>query len=144
MKTKYSFVIILSASLLFLGCSSTHNTKSNSDITLDENKTRKSVPEIIVSSNDESERNEIYRTNFPTYSQLSKKYPDKVVLVWLIEETLYERNYSFYTSEVNDYLDTLGYNYCVCFLPMHRFVWSWALISKHLVSCLVMPMQALL
>lgn len=56
--------------------------------------------------------------NFPSYEQIRSEYPDKTVLVWVIEETLYERNYPFRTVEINTYLDEKGFDFAVCFVPI--------------------------
>ena len=56
--------------------------------------------------------------NFPSYEEIKAKYSDKTVLVWVIEETGYERNYPFRTNEINEYLDENGYDFAVCFHPI--------------------------
>lgn len=56
--------------------------------------------------------------NFPTFEEVQQQYPDKTVLVWVIEETGYERNYPFRTREVNEYLDSQGKDFAVCFYPI--------------------------
>lgn len=76
-----------------------------------------SVPDPITDP-DTSVEEDIYTKNFPTAAKLKEKYPDKTVLVWTIEETGYERNYPFRTAEVNEYLDSLGLDYRVCFYPI--------------------------
>ncbi len=55
---------------------------------------------------------------FPTYEQVKTEYPDKTVLVWAFEETLYERHAPFYTDKVNEYLDEQGCEFAVCFYPV--------------------------
>ncbi|MCM1276855.1 MAG: hypothetical protein NC299_16085 [Lachnospiraceae bacterium] len=56
--------------------------------------------------------------NFPSYEEVQAKYPDKTVLVWTIEETLYERHSPFHVDKVNEYLDEQGCDFAVCFYPL--------------------------
>ncbi len=56
--------------------------------------------------------------NFPSLEEVQSEYPDKTVLVWVIEETGYERNYPFRTREINEYLDSQGHDFAVCFYPI--------------------------
>ncbi|MDE6724051.1 MAG: hypothetical protein K2J79_00445 [Ruminiclostridium sp.] len=60
--------------------------------------------------------------NFPSLEEVQEKYPDKTVLVWVIQETGYERNYPFRTKEVNEYLDSQGNDFAVCFYPIEALV----------------------
>lgn len=48
------------------------------------------------------------------FEEVSKKYPDKTVLVWAIEGYIQ----SVKTSAINEYLDSLGCDFAVCFLPV--------------------------
>lgn len=60
--------------------------------------------------------------NFLTFEEVQRQYPDKTVLVWVIEETGYERNYPFRTREVNEYLDSQGKDFAVCFYPIRALI----------------------
>lgn len=60
--------------------------------------------------------------NFPSLNEVQQQYPNKTVLVWVIEETGYERNYPFRTREVNEYLDSQGKDFAVCFYPIRALV----------------------
>ena len=40
--------------------------------------------------------------NFPSCEEVQSEYPDKTVIVWLIQETGWDRNYPFRTREVNE------------------------------------------
>ena len=61
---------------------------------------------------------ELWQNNFPDAKTLKAHYPGKIVLTWIFEETLYDRNFRFPTWEVNDYLDSIGCDYAVCFVPV--------------------------
>lgn len=56
--------------------------------------------------------------NFPSCEEVQSEYPDKTVIVWLIQETGWDRNYPFRTREVNEYLDLQGCDFAVCFRPI--------------------------
>lgn len=60
--------------------------------------------------------------NFPSLEEVQQQYPDKTVLVWVIEETGYERNYPLRTREINEYLDSQGKDFAVCFNPIRALV----------------------
>lgn len=119
MKSKHLAILSIVATIIFTSCS----TNSNSSDEKVDNNLSESV-NVDMTSDENSEAvyytytEEQFNRNFPTFEQLSEKYPDKTVLVWVIQETLYERNYPFYTYEVNEYLDSLGCDYCVCFYPI--------------------------
>lgn len=49
-----------------------------------------------------------------SFEEVTKKYPDKTVLVWAIEGYIQ----SMKTSVINEYLDSLGCDFAVCFLPL--------------------------
>lgn len=59
--------------------------------------------------------------NFPTLEEVQEEYPEKTVLVWVIEETGYERNNPFRTREINQYLASKGHDFAVCFYPIRAF-----------------------
>ncbi len=61
---------------------------------------------------------ELWRDNFPDSETLKARYPGRNILTWVFEETLYDRNFPFPTWEVNDYLDSVGCGYVVCFVPV--------------------------
>ncbi len=56
--------------------------------------------------------------NFPSYEEVQAQYPDKTVLVWVINDTMYEHHSPFPTAELNEYLDKNGYDIAVCFKPV--------------------------
>lgn len=51
--------------------------------------------------------------DYVTYEEVQEKYPDKTVLVW----QLHFGAANICTEEINEYLDSLGKDYAVCFLP---------------------------
>ena len=101
-----SFAVLLSA------CSSS----ADNDADRTEAETENSTPPITSDIIEEEEDSfPLLKINFPTLEEVQQEYPDKTVLVWVIEETGYERNYPFRTREVNEYLDSKGYDLAVCF-----------------------------
>lgn len=61
---------------------------------------------------------DLFEENFPSYEEVQEKYPDKTVLVWVIDETGYEHHAPFHTDKVNEYLDEQGCEFAVCFKPV--------------------------
>jgi len=131
MKRKRLIILSIFAAFSLFGCDTDSNNSSEImdssilDGSVSETTNSNGISESVnIGTNDSSDNifktysEEDYNKNFPTYKQLSEKYPDKTILVWTIQETLYERNYPFYTYEVNEYLDSLGCDYCVCFYPI--------------------------
>lgn len=105
-KTVFSFVAFL---LCFSLCSCMDKI---SESTQSETSSTTAIG-IIMESTEQSE----YQS-FPSYDEIKAQYSDKTVLVWVIEETGYERNYPFRTNEINEYLDENGYDFAVCFYPI--------------------------
>lgn len=66
----------------------------------------------------ETEELSQYEINFPSYKEVAEQYPDKTILVWTIQETLYEKHYSFRTREINEYLNSIDCDYVLCFEPL--------------------------
>ncbi|MBD5383504.1 MAG: hypothetical protein HDR72_00710 [Ruminococcaceae bacterium] len=61
---------------------------------------------------------DLFEENFPAYEEVQAEYPDKTVLVWVFDETLYEHHAPFHTKKVNEYLDEQGCDFAVCFKPL--------------------------
>lgn len=55
--------------------------------------------------------------DYLTYDEVSELYPDKTILVWQLESGTADIR----ALEVNEYLDSLGKDYAVCFEPMVPF-----------------------
>lgn len=114
MNTKRLVILSVFSTLLLFGCTGKSNSANTAPVS-------ESVDVDIKEGFDNiytTYNADLYNKNFPSFEQISEQYPDKTVLVWAIQETLYERNYPFYTYDVNEYLDSLGCNYCVCFYPI--------------------------
>lgn len=110
MKIK-SILCFCTLSALLCGC------QPQSDSIASESTETTSVAETTTISSAENTPSQ-KELNFPSYEEIQREYPDKTVLVWVIEETLYERNYPFRTAEVNAYLDEKGCDFAVCFVPI--------------------------
>ena len=65
--------------------------------------------------------------NFPSYDDIQAQYPDKTVLVWVFEGTMWEQLTPLRSKEINEYLDSLGCDFAVCFTP----VWCSATNDKN-------------
>ena len=63
---------------------------------------------------------DLLEENFPSYEEVQAQYPDKTVLVWVIDDTMYEHFAPFPTAELNEYLDKNGYDIAVCFKPVYE------------------------
>lgn len=62
---------------------------------------------------------ERFARNFPSYEEVAEQYPEKTVLVWTIGETGYDWGEgAMRTREVNEYLDSIGKDFAVCFYPI--------------------------
>lgn len=59
-----------------------------------------------------------YDENFPSYETIQSEYPDKTVLTWIFDSTIYENLMPFRTEEINEYLDSSGCDFAVCFQPV--------------------------
>lgn len=66
-------------------------------------------------NNDFSEQNsDRLSEGIASYEEVSELYPDKTVLVWAVEGYIGTMR----TTEINQYLDSLGCDFAVCFLPV--------------------------
>lgn len=62
---------------------------------------------------------EIKSANFPTKEELKKQYPDKEIITWLLSTAdIIDYVSEFRTDKVNQYLNKLGRDYVVCFVPL--------------------------
>lgn len=70
------------------------------------------------SSNADLKKEEYLIISFPTYEDIAEKYPGKTVVTCLIGQvTMMDAYQRFRTWEINEYLDSIGSAYAVCFLP---------------------------
>lgn len=75
----------------------------------------------------EEKINEIKSKNFPTVEELKHKYPDKKIITWLLSSiNTIDYIANFRTDEINEYLDSIGCNFAVCFIPMEDHSASYA------------------
>lgn len=131
--------IILSSLLLFGSCGKTSDFESVSDNSsdtlavstdpLDSKTPNRPDAEQPENSEDDlyigdkfisdSEKEPIRAHNFPSLEEVQAKYPDKLVLTWLITDFGFlDTCTPFRTVEVNEYLDSLGLDFAVCFIPL--------------------------
>lgn len=112
--------VVLGAAMLLSGCNlnetdeilSYSNSMSETDNSGDISSSRDNVSE----TDDPEER---FARNFPSYEEVAEQYPDKTVLVWTIGETGYDWGEgAMRTREVNEYLDSAGRDFAVCFYPI--------------------------
>lgn len=78
----------------------------------------------------EERMSEIKSANFPTKEELKKRYPDKEIITWLLSTAdIIDYVSEFRTDEVNQYLNELGRDYIVCFVPLdnHDYPYAYAL-----------------
>ncbi len=74
--------------------------------------------EISISSSEQVTTQEDDE-EYEDIESIQKLYPNKTVLVWTYEQTMYPTPH---TEEVNEYLDKLGCDFAVCFLPLESYV----------------------
>ena len=60
---------------------------------------------------------EVRARNFPSYEEVQMEYPDKTVLVFPFEGTMYDSIKNIRTREANEYLAEQGYDFVVCLEP---------------------------
>ena len=123
MKKFLSSLLAIMLVFSFTACDNAEKENSNSSET-----ESVSLSSDITSSSSENsglsddsgntENSDLYKENFPPYEEVQAKYPDKTVLVWVIDETLYDRHAPFPSAALNEYLDKNGYDFAVCFKPV--------------------------
>ena len=127
----YRFIMTLAVAIFgicsLIGCASEGQREKQQTTVTDSNATVISdePSEVTGDESDGSENlyasaheTELWQDNFPDAETLKARYPDRNVLTWVFEETLYDRNFPFPTWEVNDYLDSIDCEYVVCFVPV--------------------------
>lgn len=57
-------------------------------------------------------------TNMQTYDDVQAEYPDKTVLTWAVVEH-FDLPAVMQTEKINEYLNSLGKSYAVCFIPVN-------------------------
>ena len=103
-----NIILLLIISLLFLcSCANSKNNEEEKNKFIETTNTENN--EIIESDTSE---------NFPSYEEIKEKYPDKTVIVWIIEGTGWDYECPFRTMEINEYLNNNGYDLAVCFEPI--------------------------
>ena len=55
---------------------------------------------------------------YPSYDEIKDKYPDKTILVWVMEGSMYDYEAPVRVNEVNEYLDGHGYDFVLCIYPI--------------------------
>lgn len=122
MKKLFSALMGFLLAISLSACSlQTGQTENNADKTEAETTIETASTPITADTASENQFPQL-EINFPSLEEVQSEYPDKTVLVWVIEETGYERNYPFRTREINEYLDSQGYDFAVCFHPIHALV----------------------
>lgn len=97
--------IALMVVMLFTSCETTIIDKNNSDSTFQEDYKW-------------SEKWAVGQGDVLTFDDVQKQYPNKLILVWAVE------GYAgtIRTEEINEYLDKIGCDFAVCFLPVYDTV----------------------
>lgn len=107
MKRFFSTVICFAVILSLSSCGNTE-TQNTFDYS-DENSTSEEIQLLPESHDDEV-------VDFETIQAL---YPDKTILIWTYEQSIYQPPRA---NEVNEYLDSIGCDYAVCFLPIENYI----------------------
>ena len=117
MKKIFSVLLSLSVVLSLSSCSPNQNNdpdlSSGTPLTSSDTaaeQTHQTYQETVI-----TQTYDYYDENFPSYDEVQAKYPDKTVLVWGFEHTLWDNVAPFSTTEINEYLDSLGCDFAVCF-----------------------------
>ena len=103
-------ILCLSLSCLFLfgGCKGTSEPQQQA-----EGSTSADTEEVTFET--EAEQANYYDSNFPPLEEVQAMYPDKTILVWVIEPVSNDAAFQYRTKEVNEYLDSMGYDFAVSF-----------------------------
>lgn len=107
MKKRFSCIIIIIISFLNLCSCSKDNIIENAETT----PLGETINWVNSSINKTSEQ-------YPSYDKIQNIYPDKTVLVWMMEGTGYDYEAPVRVNEINKYLDEHGYDFVVCFYPI--------------------------
>lgn len=112
----FSFTLILS------GCISTESkdgtelpSSVNTGGLISENVNENISENIDVNGSDTLSYEEIYNRNYPSYEEVQGEYPNKTVIMWSFDGTMWDTIANTRTREVNAYLDAQGYDFVVCF-----------------------------
>ena len=116
-----SLLLALSAT----ACSSADNADNVDNKESSQSSSLTEAPSETTSSSTEEHKSEVieaptdyFDENFPSYDDIQAQYPDKTVLVWAFEGTMWEQLTPFRSKEINEYLDSLGCDFAVCFKPV--------------------------
>lgn len=107
MKRFFSVVICF---VVILSLSSCGNTESQNIFDFPDESGAPEEIQLLPESHDDEV------IDFETIQAL---YPDKTILVWTYEKSMYQPPR---TNEVNEYLDSIGCDYAVCFLPIENYL----------------------
>lgn len=106
MKKTFSVLIALLLVISVSSCSVNIGDVPSDELGIsgDTSASQQTTDEIIVSTTYEEP---------PTYEEIQAEYPDKTVLIWVIDSTAPH----YRTKEINEYLDSLGCDFAVSFKP---------------------------
>ncbi len=125
MKKVLGFIFAIMFVFSFSACDNIEKGNSNSSYTesnllSSDNSSFSSENSGFSDDSGNTENSDLYKESFPSYEEVQAKYPDKTVLVWVINETLYDRHAPFPSAKLNEYLDKNGFDFAVCFKTIPR------------------------
>ena len=108
---KKMIIMLLAALLLLTGCSTKHtddnkDAVSNSVNSNDSMADKTDSLEIDIAYMDYNEKYELYQ----------QRYPDKIILTWLVDNDV------TYEKQLNDYLYENNYDYVICFKKIEAYI----------------------
>ena len=59
---------------------------------------------------------DFFEADYSVYDDIQARYPDKTVLTWIVNSG--SSYFTARTEKINEYLDSQGYDFAVCFIPL--------------------------
>ena len=113
---KKIFVILLSLLFVFSFPSCAADSSDDPSQPISSNETSLTSNDSAAQENNMVIINSGYaEENYPAFEAVQAQYPDKTILVWAFEGLAADSFAHFRTKEINEYLDSLGYDFAVCF-----------------------------
>ena len=108
MKKRILYIVVMIISLFNL-CSC---SKDNDIESIDTSSFGGNLNWIVTNENQDTSE------QYPSYDEIKDKYPDKTVLVWVMEGSMYDYEAPVRVNEINEYLDGHGYDFVLCIYPI--------------------------
>ena len=107
-----TLIFVLSVSSCSLNNNETNPHESSSLVTAQ-------TPETTTASEKDlfmESFGDFFETDYSVYDDITAQYPDKTVLTWIVNSG--SSYFTARTEKINEYLDSQGYDFAVCFIPL--------------------------